>query len=471
MDRQLPRPHPGPVVAAGRRRAGVPVRAASGQDQRVPGRGVGAAAGREQPQAAQGRGDRGAVGGRRRGLRSGLGWRTARSPTTRSRRTGGSRCRSPAPPSRWPTLKQEALDLTSVVGTQPADGRTQAFDRTEEFLAPHGQPDRPRRAARRAPGAATARRRWARDWTPTRSPWCRTSSPSPRPLWSTPSWQLRSVVGLLSAASPVANALRRPGTTVEDVGRLWRTAPPTLAAVDAARSRSIAATLVIVDSTATPVVEGRRGPGGTRVRPFERVGLARAAARTKGSVLPTGAAPPTARRSRPPRPGRPRRRDRRRTDSTAFGKALTAGRRMPGDPGAVLDAGDVAVLRLPNARHDVGRPRDRPGLLRSGVPRHGCWRSVPVPTCWPTSVATDAPASVPQGTERLVAIGLGHRPSRPAPAWTAGTPAPRCPTSAGRAHSAAAAWSARAVRRSGRTPSGPTPAGSPAPSWPAASRP
>ena len=58
-------------------------------------------------------------------------------------------------------------------------------------------------------------------------------------------------VGILQAATPVTAAVTSPATTVKDSARAWRTAPPTLASVDAERSRSIAASLSLVDATAT----------------------------------------------------------------------------------------------------------------------------------------------------------------------------------------------------------------------------
>ena len=213
------------------------------------------------------------------------------------------------------------------------------------------------------------------------------------------------VVGLLRGRTTVANAVDRPVTTVKDVARLWRKAPPTLAAVDAERSRSIAATLVVVDPVATPVVDD---PRHLAVRPVLRSGLARAAARTKGSVVPTGTAPTTAIAHAPQaRVARVGGGDNARL--AEFRRSLTAGRRMPGGPGAVIDAGDVAVLKLPNSRHDVGStdPDERPRLLVQGAPAR-ILALGPGADLLADAVAADAADfDVPPGTERLVAIGLG----------------------------------------------------------------
>ncbi|MDP9417449.1 MAG: hypothetical protein M3P48_06380, partial [Actinomycetota bacterium] len=98
------------------------------------------------------------------------------------------------------------------------------------------------------------------------------------------------VVGLLHAGTLAANAATKPVTTVKDGARLWRTAPPTLAKVDAERSRSIAATLVTVDPVATPVVRDR-GNGRIRIVGDERVRPASDRARAvSAAALPRAAA-------------------------------------------------------------------------------------------------------------------------------------------------------------------------------------
>lgn len=299
-------------------------------------------------------------------------------------------------------LRQEALDLTSVVGTQPADVDA-AFTRTEEFLRRTASPTAlaALRGERQAPPRLGSLGEGLDADAITVIPDLQ-GEPAAKVVDSEVAAPV--VAGLLRASTPVVNALRPSGTTVADVGRLWRTAPPTLAAVDAARSRSIAATLVMVEATATPVVEGRERPP---VRPFERVRLARAAARTKGSVLPTGAVPPTA-LARGPLAQVAHAGGSSSERLTAFARAMTAGRRMPGDPGAVLDPGDVAVLKLPNSRYDVGSAaaEHRPTLLVRGAPARVLALG-PGGEVLADSVATDDAAAVPQGTERLVAIGLG----------------------------------------------------------------
>lgn len=206
------------------------------------------------------------------------------------------------------------------------------------------------------------------------------------------------LVGLLRGSAPVVNAVARPATTVKDVARLWRTAPPTLASVDVERSRSVAATLVTVPAVATPTRRDVRS--GKRLT---RAGLPRAAARVDGSVLATGTVPTTA-VGRPPtaKVGRVASADAERL--AAFTAALAAGRRTSGDPGAVLQAGDVAVLALPNARRDVGEDA-RPVLSVAGAPAR-VLAVGPGAAVLADAVVTDA-LTVPRGTERLVAVGLG----------------------------------------------------------------
>ncbi len=168
------------------------------------------------------------------------------------------------------------------------------------------------------------------------------------------------------------------------------------------RSRSIAAKLVVVDAVATPVATN---PRNLRVRSVARSALARAAAQTKGSVVPTGSAPRTAVAHAPSAQvaqvgGAANAR------LANFGKALSAGRRVSGDPGAVLEAGDVAVLKLPNARHDVGTAA-RPSLGVAGSPVRVLAIGPGADVLADAVVPDGKTIEVPQGSERLVAIGQG----------------------------------------------------------------
>jgi hypothetical protein len=108
-----------------------------------------------------------------------------------------------------------------------------------------------------------------------------------------------------------------------------------------------------------------------------------------------------------------------------FGKALVAGRRTgAGNPGSVLNPGDVAVLRLPNARRDVG-DAERPRLLVAGAPARILALSHGAELLADATVgdSTEQPdLVVPPGTERLVALGLGSGQATPSglDGWHAG---------------------------------------------------
>ncbi len=190
-----------------------------------------------------------------------------------------------------------------------------------------------------------------------------------------------------SGAISLADASRagaRTRTTVKGSAGIWRLTPPTLAAVEADRSASIATGLVVVEPPATAMMTSKRS----------------------GTLIPTGDIPPseTAR-------GAPALVATRGSEShrqlKAFTDALRARRRVArGAAGAVLGPGDVAVLRLPNARRDVdpvaGRPKlgvRGPGVRVVALGDGG--RVIDdrrIVEAWP----------VARGTERVAVIGLGE---------------------------------------------------------------
>ncbi|WP_367280534.1 DUF6603 domain-containing protein, partial [Ramlibacter sp.] len=67
------------------------------------------------------------------------------------------------------------------------------------------------------------------------------------------------VVGLMAGATIGLAVAPKVRTTVEGSERAWRIAPPTLAAVEAQRSRSVAARLVVTDTPAMSTRQGGRG--------------------------------------------------------------------------------------------------------------------------------------------------------------------------------------------------------------------
>ena len=211
----------------------------------------------------------------------------------------------------------------------------------------------------------------------------------------------------LPAAGPAtigdpARAGARRRTTVKDAARLWRVAPPTLASVEAARSTSVAAGLVVTEPPAT---------------------LTRGKGRAGATVIATGDVPPTeAGRGRPAvvrtagGDGLP--------DLRAFSAGLTGrtgkqavGAGEPGHPGARVNPGDVAVLRLPNARRDVDPETARPRLVVRGPEVRI------VAMADGAGVLSDEVAAgewtVAPNTERLVVVGLGS-PDQDRPLSSAG---------------------------------------------------
>ena len=195
-------------------------------------------------------------------------------------------------------------------------------------------------------------------------------------------------IALLPASGAVSlgdasRAGARTRTTVKGSAGMWRTTPPTLAEVEADRSVSIAAGLVIIEPPATVSMRTRRS----------------------GTLIATGDIPPseTAR-------GAPALVASRGAeglgDLRAFSDGLRARRRAArGAAGAVLGPGDVVVLALPNARRDVEESTDRPQL---GARGNGA-RVVAVADggrVLDDQRVTDA-WPIAQGTERLVVIGLG----------------------------------------------------------------
>ncbi len=218
-------------------------------------------------------------------------------------------------------------------------------------------------------------------------------------------------VGLLDGAGIDLRITTTARTTVGDAARAWRTAPPTLASVEARRSHSIAARLVVVD---TPVASTGRG----------------------GTMIGVGAVPPTAvARAAPALVAR--------TGAAggehlaAFSASLAAGQRAArvardtaGTAGATLTPGQIVVLKMPNAQADTSFDIDRPRLAVVGAPArlvllgHGgkllADRLVGADQGDPDGASIE----IRRGTERIVAIGQGMRREATADAgligWHAG---------------------------------------------------
>ncbi|MFL5937814.1 MAG: DUF6603 domain-containing protein [Gaiellaceae bacterium] len=191
-------------------------------------------------------------------------------------------------------------------------------------------------------------------------------------------------VGLLGAGGLVEAAAPPRGTTVAGSQRLWRTPPPTLASVELSRSRSVAAQLVLLDPEAEQLGEGRT------VVATAQIPTSAVARSSPAAVAGRGAE------------GRDRLLGL--TTSLASGLQVAASR---GTGASSLLAGEIAVLRLPNARRDVGD-----GVRPQLAVRGGRVRLVALANGGGVIADTDLAGeesawTVAQGTERLAVIGLG----------------------------------------------------------------
>ena len=219
-----------------------------------------------------------------------------------------------------------------------------------------------------------------------------------------------ATVGL--AATPGRGA---GGTTVKGSEKAWRVAPPTLAKVDAERSRSIAARLVLMDD---PAMRFGGVSTGTTVS-LPAIGTLIAARSVPPSAVGHGATAVVARSGA----GLV-------TPLTEFSSALVApAQRSPGSRaaaagkrrrarsasrdtaagGAALPAGDTVVLQMPNADADAAVDVTRPQLAVANAPArvvllgHGGQRLADR-LVGPGSVER---IDIVRGTQRIVAIGQG----------------------------------------------------------------
>jgi len=219
------------------------------------------------------------------------------------------------------------------------------------------------------------------------------------------------VVGLLNGATVGLTVSPKARTTVKGSAKGWRIAPPTLAAVDAGRSRSIAARLTVIDTPA----QALRG----------------------GTVLASNALPPTA-IAHAATASVARHGSAQQAALDGFGAAMsskaavTRSRRATAATGASLAAGQTVVLQLPNARADVAGSGPRPQLAVGGMPARvvllahgGRWLA----DARVGAGQASATLELPVGTERIVAIGLGSTDggvagSRGLSGWHAGMQLP-----------------------------------------------
>jgi hypothetical protein len=207
-------------------------------------------------------------------------------------------------------------------------------------------------------------------------------------------------VGLLSGVTADLRVTAGGHTTVKDSARAWRVTAPTLASVEAKRSRSIAARLVVRERNAVST-EQRTVIGATGVPP-SAVGHA-------ASVIVARAGAPGA------------------DQLAGFSAALTAGRRVgPGTPGATLAAGQTVVLKLPNAHADAALDIDRPRLGVSGAPARVVVLGPGGRMLTDTIAADGGSVEIARGAERIVALGqpTTEGPNAALAGWHAGMQLP-----------------------------------------------
>ncbi|MGI9052148.1 MAG: DUF6603 domain-containing protein [Ilumatobacteraceae bacterium] len=217
-------------------------------------------------------------------------------------------------------------------------------------------------------------------------------------------------VGLLSGASVDLRTSLPARTTVKDSARAWRTAPPTMAAVEESRSRSIAARLVVRDVEAVST----RKPSGQ----------GRGAGTTAGTVIGAVDVPPTAVAHAPSavveRAGGSG------SEQLASFATAMAGSRRPRaaaaaaapSAGATLQPGQTVVLKLPNAAADVA-DGERPTVGVVGAPARVVLLAQGGGVLRDQLVGAET-ITVDQGTERIVTVGQGTSDGPPLEAGLAG---------------------------------------------------
>jgi large repetitive protein len=204
-------------------------------------------------------------------------------------------------------------------------------------------------------------------------------------------------VGIMAGSTVDLRTAPAARTTVKDTRGAWRTAPPTLASVEAKRSRSIAARLVIAEPAA--VSTGRRAARGATV--IGAVGV-------PPTAVAHGAPAVVARAGAPGK-----------EQLDGFTASLTAGSRgraLRGTPGASLHPGQTVVLKLPNAHADAALTGARPRLGVVGAPArvvvlgHGgvVMADQIAAGAARAGGSKDATVEVGVGAERIVALGLGE---------------------------------------------------------------
>ena len=313
--------------------------------------------------------------------------------------------RKPLPFTRRATeinrQKAVAKSVSELI-TAPAHADA-AFSAAKDFLAGRASPTAlaALRGERQAPPRLGTLTEGLEAVTPTASP-----EPAERPAAKVYDHFVDApvAVGLLSGATVGLAVAARARTTVKGSERAWRTAPPTLASVEAQRSRSIAARLVVTDTPAMSARDGR-----------SRSATLIAAQTVPPTAMAHGATALVARRGAPLA-----------APLADFNAALAVGstlrRAAAATAGAALATGQTVVLKLPNARADAAPAGRRPQLVVNGAPArvvllaHG---GRPLADGLVGPGLERAAVEIPVGTERIVAIGQSAASRDGAPAGAA----------------------------------------------------
>lgn len=206
-------------------------------------------------------------------------------------------------------------------------------------------------------------------------------------------------VGFLPGATVDLRVAAPTRTTVKGSIKAWRKTPPTLASVEAERSKSIAARLVLAEPQAARAGRVQTVIGMVEV-PLTAVGHAAPAmvARTgaEASMLGGFSSALVAGQTAPPVPR-----------SARGAKAVAA---AAAGPGAALLPGQTVVLKMPNALADAAMEGERPRLRVGSAPSRVVLLGLGGNLLADQLVGPDAaglPGSIEivAGTERIVAIG------------------------------------------------------------------
>ena len=195
---------------------------------------------------------------------------------------------------------------------------------------------------------------------------------------------------------------QQPHTRVKDAPRLRRMAAPTVAAVMAAHSKSIAAQLTLVDDAAAP---GRTDATRSTLLAARQVPFTALAQAPQALVAAVG-------RGREPGGELDRFSQAMlvKTDINIKSGTRAAALATTGAQGAELQPGQVAVLRMPNAVHDAAQSARRPGLVVLQGPARivllGLGGTLLADTL-AVAGSEQAPVALPPGTVHIAALGLG----------------------------------------------------------------